>query len=50
MTIAELKEAIKDMPDDAEFWETYDGVIVEVLDIWLEDDGTVMVTIADRRD
>lgn len=45
MTIAELKEAIKDMPDDAELWTTYDGLIVEVLDIWLEDDGTVMVTI-----
>lgn len=45
MTIAELKEAIKDMPDDAEIWITYDGLIVDVVDIWLEDDGTVTVTI-----
>ena len=45
MTIAELKEAIKDIPDDAELFATYDGLIVEVLDIWLEDDGTVTVTI-----
>lgn len=33
MTIAELKEAIKDMPDDAELWATYDGLIVDVVDI-----------------
>ena len=26
MTIKELKEAIKDMPDDAELWTTYDGI------------------------
>lgn len=45
MTIAELKEAINDIPDDAELWATYDGIIVDVLDVWLEDDGTVMVTI-----
>lgn len=45
MTIAELKEAIKDIPDDAELLATYDGIIVYVVDIWLEDDGTVIVTI-----
>lgn len=45
MTIKELKEAIKDMPDDAELWTTYDGIIVDVVDIWLKDDGTVKVTI-----
>ena len=45
MTIKELKEAIKDMPDDAKLWTTYDGIIVDVVDIWLENDGTVNVTI-----
>ena len=45
MTIKELKEAIKDMLDDAELWTTYDGIIVDVVDILLEDDGTVKVTI-----
>lgn len=45
MTIKELKEAIKDMPDDAELWTTYDGIIVDVVDIWLKDDGTVKITI-----
>ena len=45
MTIKELKEAIKDISDDADLWTTYDGIIVDVVDIWLEDDGTVKVTI-----
>lgn len=45
MTIKELKEAIKDMPDDAELWTTYDGIIVDVVDIWLKDDGTVKITV-----
>lgn len=45
MTVAELKEAIKYMPDDAELWATYDGIIVDVVDVWLEDNDTVKITV-----